>query len=232
MRRYAVFLVAAPVALVCVRLGFWQLSRLSERRALNESRRAAMALPPIQLEERPAPAQVDPYRSVRAAGTFDFSREVVISGRNFGEGPAAIVVTPLMLAGDTAVLVERGWIRAADPRRVGLDSLRETASVILDGIVVDAGPEMRAATDTGWPKYVQRANPRALGPEYPYPLLAYLVRRTAPPEGGQLLRPVPVPELSEGPHLAYAVQWFAFATIILVGSVALYRKEVRQRRQR
>ena len=41
--------------------------------------------------------------------------------------------------------------------------------------------------------------------------------------------PVPIPpeELSEGPHLSYAIQWFTFATIAVVGAVVLLRRERR-----
>ena len=34
----------------------------------------------------------------------------------------------------------------------------------------------------------------------------------------------PIPEISDGPHLSYAIQWFSFAVIIAVGSLALARK--------
>ena len=30
-------------------------------------------------------------------------------------------------------------------------------------------------------------------------------------------------DLSDGPHLSYAIQWFAFATILLVGYAAYVR---------
>jgi len=32
------------------------------------------------------------------------------------------------------------------------------------------------------------------------------------------------PELDDGPHLSYAIQWFSFALIIVIGSIALLRK--------
>ena len=36
---------------------------------------------------------------------------------------------------------------------------------------------------------------------------------------------LPAPEPSEGPHLAYAFQWFLFALLALVGYVVLARRE-------
>ena len=42
--------------------------------------------------------------------------------------------------------------------------------------------------------------------------------------------PEPPPELTDGPHLDYALQWFAFATIAVVGYAVLLRREVRDER--
>jgi surfeit locus 1 family protein len=38
----------------------------------------------------------------------------------------------------------------------------------------------------------------------------------------------PAPELDEGPHLSYTVQWFSFAVIILGGTLLLLRKQARE----
>ena len=49
-----------------------------------------------------------------------------------------------------------------------------------------------------------------------------------PPSGDGLAlpRPVPAPALDEGPHRMYAIQWFAFAAIALVGGgIWLWRRE-------
>jgi surfeit locus 1 family protein len=40
---------------------------------------------------------------------------------------------------------------------------------------------------------------------------------------------VPPPPLGDGPHLSYALQWFAFATVALVGYVAWLRAGRRPR---
>src|SRR5438552_2216002 len=101
MRRYALFLISFAVAAVCVRLGFWQVSRLKERRVLNTSLRANLALPPTDLAD-PAPAFAR-YRHVRGTGTFDYDHQVVVEARSFGGVPSVIVVTPLRLAGGRAV---------------------------------------------------------------------------------------------------------------------------------
>ena len=49
MRRYAIFFISIPVAILFVRLGFWQLSRLHERRAKNAEVRLSLARPAIDV---------------------------------------------------------------------------------------------------------------------------------------------------------------------------------------
>ncbi len=64
----------------------------------------------------------------------------------------------------------------------------------------------------------------------PYDLLSvYLIQA---PEGEQIAPPyraIPQIEITEGPHLGYAVQWFTFAAILLIGYPFFVRREVQAR---
>jgi len=69
----------------------------------------------------------------------------------------------------------------------------------------------------------------ALRDSVPYPLVPFVIQQLPPATApnGQLppgLIRRPIPEVSNGPHLSYAIQWFSFAVIIVVGSLALARK--------
>ena len=81
------------------------------------------------------------------------------------------------------------------------------------------------------PRHVERTSPRVLAGLYPYRLRRYVLRRNVvAPTGSRrnAFRSVPVPALDDGPHLGYAIQWFAFAIIAVVGSMFLYRREKRE----
>src|SRR5205809_657759 len=72
-------------------------------------------------------------------------------------------------------------------------------------------------------------DPAALRDSLPYRLLPFVIQELPPATAPyRPLAPVPIrwptPELSDGPHLSYAIQWFSFAVIIVVGSLALARK--------
>jgi len=70
--------------------------------------------------------------------------------------------------------------------------------------------------------------------QVPYRLLPVFLEQNAGPQAeGQPRFPRPEPEiaLSEGPHLFYAGQWFAFAALLVGGYVARTRSRARRREQ-
>ncbi len=234
MRAYRVLILGALAAAVCVRLGFWQLSRLHQRQALRamvEARKRQPALEVTGLAAFTATTwgTIDSaaYRPAVARGVFDFSRQVVMVARVVDEVPGVYVVTPLKLADGQAILVERGWVPSPDAYTVRLDSLREPDSALVTGILIRVrASRAYTVSDTSWPVHVPSDDPDKLAQRYPYPLLPWVLRRTgAGRSAPSALRPIPVPIIDNGPHLSYAIQWFAFATIAAVGSVALFLRE-------
>jgi surfeit locus 1 family protein len=215
------------VAALFVRLGFWQLGRLEERRAANRAALAARAEPPLTLAGGADwTAEELNERWVEARGVYDHGHEVVVRGQAFQGTPGVYVATPLRLAGsDSAVLVLRGFVPAADAVRADLDALREPGTLVVRGLATPMpsgdGRPLEHDGRTTW----ARLDLTALREWLPYPLLPVLVRQT--PAGGQpsLPRRLPVPEPSDGPHLSYAVQWFAFAAMtVAFGVLVVGRK--------
>jgi surfeit locus 1 family protein len=203
-------LVAAAVAVVlaaaCVRLGIWQLHRLAERRARNAAIAASMALPPLQVQGT-LPLDSARDRRVIASGRFDYSSEQTWPGRSYEGTPGVALLTPLRLSDGSAVLVDRGWVPSPDAFHVDHSAYRESDSATVEGLAVPP-PQTRSGS------YVQMTG-----------LLPYIVQLEKPVPGSRgLPRRWPTPVLDEGPHLSYAIQWFSFAVITLVGTVALLRR--------
>ncbi len=216
LRRVIAAVLAFGTAAVCVRLGLWQLDRHEQRKASNAIITARIERDTVALRSADLPDSME-YRMVRAVGVFDRSREIVEQGRSVNGVPAVYVVTPLVTPEGFAVLVERGWAPSASARAVDLTALREPDTSRVQGMLLrlDGGS---VPSDTGWPLYVRRADPAVLQPLFPYPLAPLVLRRTILPAGAPVgLGLAPLPQLTPGPHLSYAVQWFAFATIAVIG---------------
>src|SRR3954452_9556708 len=95
------------VALVCARLGIWQVHRLRERRAMNAALLRARSEAPIDLLAH-RPDSADAGRTVSARGRYDHANDVVLRGREYGGVPGVEIVSPLMIDGkNAAVLVDR-----------------------------------------------------------------------------------------------------------------------------
>ena len=100
-----------------VRLGFWQLDRLQQKRDFNVMMAERWRSEPLDLNTQSLPA--DPqgfkdleYRRVAAQGQWDYEHQILISNQTFQGTAGYVVVTPLVLGDNRAVLVARGWIPA------------------------------------------------------------------------------------------------------------------------
>ena len=228
-------MVALAVA-VCVSLGFWQLGRLSERRSANElvkSRiRPPASLPMAGFEAGSADALR--YRGVSVAGRFDPARELLVRYRTFEGLPGFGVVTPLVTP-DGTVLVDRGWIPLEQgeqwPASAG-DAAAPSGTVTVTGWL--AGPHrsrvapVAPSPDDRKPGIVSEVSAPQLRPVLPYERL-YELTLIADGPSDRFPAPVGEPDLSEGPHLGYAFQWFSFAAIALIGWTAIVVTSRRRR---
>ncbi len=232
--RSAVAAVGIVVAAaVCVRLGFWQLSRLHEKRALNAALREAMTAPPRDIGRTAAPLDSVIRRRVKVTGSFDETRQILLSSRSQNHGPGVEVVTPLRLAGGNAVLVDRGWLFAADAMTArpqdypepGERSVLGMAEAIPGG---RGGSSLRVLEADSVTLISARWLDRdSLAARFPYPLAPFVVRELPGP--GVPAEPARTPphSLDETMHISYTVQWFLFATILLVGPLAAARSRRR-----
>lgn len=118
---------------VCVRLGLWQLERRAEKQALHATQQAALAARPLDMADSLLATPAHGVR-VRARGRWDRSAHVLLSGRTHLGAAGVSLVTPLVLANGERILVERGWLAAADSRTAHPE-YDDTALVEITGVV-------------------------------------------------------------------------------------------------
>lgn len=222
---------AALVTVVCVAAGIWQLARLQQKRDRNAAVRVGLAAAPLSLQGRFA-AGTDPdelrYRRATATGSYDVPREVVLYGRTQHGQAGNHVLTPLVLEDGTAILVDRGWVPLAMDEPPVEAARPPSGTVIVDGVLMASEGGLPGEAEPGAPPAttLTRADLSTLQGQLPYAIAPVtLLLREQSPAGGALPRPAPLPELSEGPHLSYSIQWFCFAAIAVIGGVILVRRE-------
>lgn len=231
---FALFMLVA--AAVCVRLGFWQISRLHERRAANAVVAGRLRMPEATtLAALPADTAAARFRRVRLRGAYDYAHEMRLAGRSRDGAPGVNVITPLRLPDTSvAVLVNRGWVYSPDGADADLSRWREGDSATVVGFVNTVGTRRGAPSSAAHPGTVRWIDPGEVARRTGYPVTPFTVvqQGDSAPAGTPRADSVParlaVPPLDEGPHAGYAFQWFSFATIAVVGMVLVVSRAPRR----
>lgn len=229
---------------MCVRLGFWQLDRLQQRKARNHALETALRMPVLDFDSATAAAiERDPAafinRRLRATGTYAPAGEVVLRGRANDGNPGVHLVTPLAVSNvRPALLVNRGWVPSPDAATVDAKPYAEPGARTVEGILQEIPRNTRAAGEpatvsvNGAPQVtyrrldfdVLRRAPRG-------PILTLYLQQLPSADSAAARRPpvrVALAPMDNGPHLSYAFQWFSFAAIGVAGLVVIL---LRQRKQ-
>ena len=218
---------------VCVRLGMWQLDRLEGRREFNARYAAGLDAAPRPLEELLADGGALAYRRAIATGRFDTGHEVILYGRALEGQAGNHVLTPLVLHDGRAIIVDRGWVPFELDEPPVAEAAPPEGEIEVRGPLFAPQPGGAGEVQPGEDRMttVRTVDVEAIARDLPYDVVPWFLQlQTQSPSGGDLPVPEPPPELTEGPHLSYAFQWFAFATIAAVGYVILVRREVLERR--
>jgi surfeit locus 1 family protein len=238
VRHVAVALLVVTLVL----LGLWQLRRLDEKREIKATIEAQQSEPAIAVEDLvPADATVDQdvaaieHRSVVARGRYADDDTFVVENRTFNGASGAWVLTPLVLEGGRAIVVNRGFM-GFDREGAIVPPPAPDGEVVVEGVLLESERRGRfgpSDPDAGRLEVLARVDLSRVAEQVDYEVLpAYLQAVHSQPEETNAadapeLVPLGAPEPSEGPHLSYAIQWFTFTTIAALGYVLLLRRVAR-----
>ena len=229
--------IVVALAILFINLGFWQLRRLEERKLENTVGESRFEAEPVELglllEASGDDTESLEFRRATTTGVFQPDDEVLIRSQ-VHQGVAGFhVITPLLGEGANAVLINRGWVP------LDADQVPVKAAPPPDGTVTVTGwvrpTQTRGALgpsdpDEGRLVTMSRVDIDRIQQQVPYELDPVYLSQLDDLDGDL---PIPAPSPSfddEGPHLAYAIQWFSFALIGLVGYFFLLRRAARRSR--
>lgn len=211
-------IITLALAMLFVRLGFWQLDRAAYKEAIRLKFESRLNGDYELFKAGDSLADIE-YRNLILEGNFDVERSILIDNKVFQGQAGYEVLTPFMLSGSNQiVLVNRGW--------VSLGPSRDVLPVIDKPKVTKRVKGIASAPDTGgfrmgevllgdnWPQVAPFIDIAAMQTAFSGELLP-IVLWLAPEQPGHYQRnwnPVWAdPEKSR----AYALQWFIFAAIVV-----------------
>ena len=216
-----IFVVALLVS--SVNLGFWQLRRFDERKSNNAqimetTGRESVAVNNLSIDRLD---KTQSYTPATARGTFDEDRQVYLINRSRDGVPGVEVINSFTLETDPVsyVAVNRGYL----PRKVfneGESEIWKPSSKVLEieGFIMIPFLDGKLQGDE-----INRIDIDLLSDEWGVSLLPIYLQQNQQTSNDWPVQMKP-PELTEGSHLSYAVQWFIFTLIGLVGYPLVLRR--------
>ncbi len=204
-----------------VRLGFWQLARADEKRAIIAEQNAKLALPPKIIDQPLVDTSNLQFHRLMIKGTFVTRYQVYIDNKIQQNKVGYEIVTPMQIGSSQQyVLVDRGWVPMGASRSELPAVDTPTQEVTVLGIakyntkdVVSFGDANRS--NKGWPAVVRWVDIKALQKETKLNLLPFMVLLDPKAQYGYV-RDWKFINMPPEKHISYAVQWFAMAIALVV----------------
>ncbi len=221
-RRWVLFGLAVVVlAYGAYWLGEWQFHRLEDRKERNAQTVHNLDRPPVPVDQvlaagRPV-SREDEWRRVRATGRYLSEQSIIVRYQTRDGASGVDVVTPLDPgSGAPLLLVDRGWTQTANAGDASPDvPAPPSGEVTIEGWVrADATGDSTTVTDRSTRSISSAAIGDALGAEV---YGGFVDVTSESPEPAEPLAHAEEPDLSEGPHFFYGLQWWFFGALAVFG---------------
>lgn len=219
----------------CIWAAQWQYHRGVDRHQRNNQIEARADLPAITIADARADAPSYEWRAIKSTGEFDSSRQILLRNRYFEGKYGFEVLTAFNDQSGDEFWVDRGWVQAGASATIApeLPALPSGTITIEGRLRLDRSlPQGKffAIPSAGKGGLISEANAQSSNVESGINSTFYidLLGGNRP----ELTPSVPaaLPELSDGPHFAYALQWIIFGGLVVYGRF-LIRREVLTREE-
>ena len=216
-------IIALALICLCLIAAQWQYHRGVDRHARNSLIEANIAAPNISLTSAVSDLKKNEWRTVTTTGTFDSSKTILLRNRYFEGKYGFEFLTLFQNSSGQKFWVDRGWLVAGkDALTAPLIPSTPTGSVEITGrLRLDSSLPRGSffalpASGTGLISKWNAQNEVATEGFY-LDLLNGSLSELTPNVPAQL------PELSDGPHMAYALQWVFFGGLVGYGRILIRR---------
>lgn len=218
--RFVLLTIATVLAVACTSsLGFWQLSRASEKQARQSALDLQSSLVPVSAPD--VSSASDPldlvHRRARLRGTWLASALVFLENRPMDGRVGFLVLMPFVLEGGQGTLVvQRGWVPRGFDDRTRLPSVPTPDSLVeIEGRIASPPSDLYAMGGPSKGAIRQNLDLRQWSVEIGLDLMPISLQQTGANNEG-LARDWPIPKVGVEKNYGYAFQWFGMATLFVV----------------
>ena len=210
-------LVAISLVLLCLWAAQWQYQRGVDRHARNVLIAEQSQLPPIEFKNLLGNIADYEWRKISLRGSFDDKNQILLRNR-YHDGMYGFEQLTLFVFDERKIWVDRGWVKAGSDATVPPQLQPTNQGLIsIDGRLrldssLPRGKFFAVANDSERNLVSQLDARRGIQTEKFYIDLISASDASMNPDV-----PVDLPELSDGPHMAYALQWLFFAGLVIYG---------------
>ena len=210
-------LTAFALVFLCLWAAQWQYHRGIDRHARNTLIAEQSQLPPVKFQDLSGEIANYEWRKISLKGSFDDKNQILLRNRYF-EGVYGFEQLTLFVFDGRRIWVDRGWIKAGSDATSPpqLQPTNENEITINGRLRLDSSlPQGKffAVSNDSERNLVSELDARqGIQTEEFYIDLISAADSSMNPDVA-----VELPELSDGPHMAYALQWVFFAGLVIYG---------------
>lgn len=196
---------------VLVALGAWQLERDEDKNGFlfNQQQRAKTPVVELEALGQGKPSQ---QQSIRVTGQFDDQRYFYLVGQRHLGQEGAELISPFYYGDGKLVFVSRGWLADAD------EIPTEELPTQIVTYVAPPSPDFLLKEPLNvdeWPAHIHAIDVSAMGRLFDEAVYPYLLR-LEPQSEGMLTNHWASQIYSTRSNWLYAMQWFAFAAMLVL----------------
>jgi cytochrome oxidase assembly protein ShyY1 len=228
-------LVALILVALCLWAAQWQFQRGIDRQDRNSRIESQLTLSALDIAgiSSGEDADIAPFewRTVNASGSFKSDQQILLKNRYFEGVYGYEVLTRFELSDGRFIWVDRGWVKAGKDAQTApkISELPQDSVSIVGRVRLDTSLPVGAffALPNSGAGMISKLNAQSgFASEGFYLDLISGSDGSLTPQA-----PAQVPELSDGPHLAYSFQWVFFAGLFIYGRILIRRGQILTRKE-
>jgi cytochrome oxidase assembly protein ShyY1 len=207
-----------------IRLSNWQFDRYDQRVLRNESTNVALSLAPKKIDSVSQMSDLKQWEKIELTGSYLSDQSKLVRKQYLKNNLGFWVITPFKIQNGENILVNRGWIPIGSSASSNQSiPLAPVGTVNLEGYLQTFNESITQ------PKDLPLNQVNTIDYKYFESAIAnnfYVQLANSSPMDNQVAI-IPLPELSNGPHFSYAIQWILFALLLPIGWYVLLKNETK-----